>query len=83
MKDPGSFRDPSGYVFYVKDEIYRVIHSSYGSHYDYFKSSGLYKSLLTLDYVVKHEELDNKTFDIEDCHSLLKVENDISNFIPL
>lgn len=74
MKDPGSFRDPSGYVFYDKDEIYRVIHSSYGSHYDYFKSSGLYNSLLNFDYVVKHEELDNKTFDVEDCHSLLKVE---------
>ena len=29
MKDPGSFRDPSGYIYYKNNKVYRVVNESY------------------------------------------------------
>ena len=45
MKDPGSFRDPSGFVFFDKNRVFRAIHNSYGENYDFLMSSGLYENL--------------------------------------
>ena len=69
MKDPGSFRDPSGFIFIENDEIYRAINPSYGDHFDFFESSGLYKNLLKYNFIVEHEKIRNENY-----HRTLKVE---------
>lgn len=54
--DPGSFRDPSGFVFW-KDELpYRYIDKSYIDNYKLLMDSGLYRSLSAKGYLIEHEE---------------------------
>ncbi len=54
----GSFRDPSGYVYYLDGVIHRIVNKCYSDDYDYFLNSGLYKNLTKKKYLVTHEEKD-------------------------
>lgn len=51
----GSFRDPSGFVFRCEGNILRQVNLSYKEHYDLLMGSGLYKSLVDSDLLIKHE----------------------------
>ncbi|MCW3098296.1 MAG: Nodulation protein noeA, partial [Chthonomonadaceae bacterium] len=44
--DPGSFRDPSGFIFYREETLVRHVQSSYQEQYDLLTGSGLYKALV-------------------------------------
>jgi len=55
--DPGSFRDPSGFVFTRNGDIFRQVNICYREEYDLLKSSGLYAELTTAGLMVTHEEL--------------------------
>ncbi|MBI3500646.1 MAG: SAM-dependent methyltransferase [Bacteroidetes bacterium] len=52
--EPGSFRDPSGFIFTFEEEIYRAIAPSYFEHFSLFTNSGLYKSLLEKKLIIEH-----------------------------
>lgn len=68
-KEFSSFRDPAGYIYYEKGEVYRKINPCYFKQYDTLMDSGLYHDLIKLGYLVSHEEIErNKD------HILLKVE---------
>jgi len=41
-----SFRDPSGFLFYQNQYIYRQINKSYKENYDQLIDSGLYDQLV-------------------------------------
>ena len=56
-KDPSSFRDPSGYVFYEGNKIFRTIDDSYAKHYELFLSSGLYDELVNRKMLIPHKEV--------------------------
>ena len=60
MIDPGSFRDPSGHIFYENDKVFRVVNNSYKKHYDHLMKSGLYDRLIKENLLVKHTEVANK-----------------------
>lgn len=60
MNDPGSFRDPSGHIFYENNKVYRVVNESYKKDYDNLISSGLYDRLVDEDLLIKHSEILNK-----------------------
>ncbi len=53
---PSSFRDPSGYVYTLREEIYRDVDFSYQSNYELLMSSGLYDALLSKGLLIPHEE---------------------------
>ena len=53
----GSFRDPSGFLFYNGGVLLRRINFFYKDDFDYFLSSGLYKALLNDELIVGHEEV--------------------------
>ncbi len=53
---PSSYRDPAGFVFRYRGEIYRQVNRSYGSAFNRLMSSGLYKKLTTARKLVSHEE---------------------------
>lgn len=55
---PGSFRDPSGYLFRRGGLLYRHISPSYASDYDRLMGSGLHRSLVAAGLVVAHEEVE-------------------------
>ena len=56
--DPGSFRDPSGFVFGRDGEILRQVNHAYRDDYDRLMSSGLYDALADAGLLVRHEEID-------------------------
>lgn len=53
-----SFRDPSGYVFYENDKVYRFIHSSYRKDFELLIQSGLYDALRKDRKLIAIEETD-------------------------
>ncbi len=63
--EPSSFRDPSGFLFYENNELYRQINNSYKENYEFLISSGLYENLVKNELLISHEEIqmENKTDD--------------------
>lgn len=53
---PGSFRDPSGFLFYQDETLYRMINTGYRENYDHLMNSGLYKALAEDGLLISHEE---------------------------
>ncbi len=53
---PGSFRDPSGFVFEREGVVYRQVNERYREHYDLAVSSGLFESLTAKGALVAHTE---------------------------
>jgi len=57
-QDPGSFRDPSGFIFRVDGQIYRQVNDCYKDDYDLLMGSGLYDKLVEEELLIPHEEVD-------------------------
>jgi hypothetical protein len=55
---PGSFRDPSGFVFKRDGVLYRQVNESYREEFDYLMGSGLYDALCASGQLVPHTEED-------------------------
>jgi ribosomal protein L11 methylase PrmA len=53
---PGSFRDPSGFVFSHNGTIYRQINVCYQDTYERLVDSGLYSALCESGWLIPHEE---------------------------
>jgi ribosomal protein L11 methylase PrmA len=53
----GSFRDPSGFLFFENGKIYRQVNKYYKENYDLLMSSGLYKKLAENGLLVTHEDV--------------------------
>ena len=56
-RDPSSFRDPSGYIFFERGEIFRTINQSYAKNYDLLMNCGLYDDLVKKGMLVSHKEV--------------------------
>jgi ribosomal protein L11 methylase PrmA len=54
---PGSFRDPSGYVYFRDGEIYRQVNRSYQEDYDRLVDSGLCQKLVGGGLLIPHVEV--------------------------
>jgi len=52
----GSFRDPSGHLFYSDGRLYRQVNACYKENYDQLMTSGLYEALSTSGLLVPHRE---------------------------
>ena len=57
-RDPGSYRDPAGFVYERDGVIYRQIEASFAEDWDAYIDSGLYERLNTDGIVIEHEEVD-------------------------
>jgi hypothetical protein len=60
-RDPSSFRDPAGYIFYQDNEVYRFVSPSYYEKYKSFKNSGLYHELLDKDFLIPFDEIQEES----------------------
>ena len=58
--DSGSFRDPSGSVFYYEKEIFREIHSSGQNKFAFLKKNNLLNNLIEARYLISTKELSSK-----------------------
>ena len=62
MKDPGSFRDPAGFVVIEKGKVFRVVNNLYKENYIHTLESGLYQKLLDEKFIVEQQEITGKTY---------------------
>ena len=53
---PGSFRDPSGFLFKNEGILYRQINDSFQAQYTLLLESGLYDALVRRHWLVPHQE---------------------------
>ncbi len=51
-----SFRDPSGFVFFENNKVFRQINPPYMENYELLKSSGLYEELTNKGLLIGHKE---------------------------
>jgi hypothetical protein len=70
-KESSSFRDPSGYLFWQDDQLYRFVSESYATQYDHAKTVGLFDQLIEKQWMVPFEDL-GAFEDLEDCHTVLR-----------
>lgn len=57
LREPSSFRDPSGFLFWREGVLYRQINQIYQENYQFLLSSGLYHELVEQDLLIPHEEV--------------------------
>ncbi|MBI2167187.1 MAG: SAM-dependent methyltransferase [Candidatus Omnitrophica bacterium] len=60
QKEAGSFRDPSGFLFYRNGALFRQVNLSYKEDYDCLIRSGLYQKLAERGLLIPHEETEEK-----------------------
>jgi hypothetical protein len=70
--DPGSFRDPSGFVFWANGQVYRQVNTRYKDDYDLLMRSGLFSKLLSQGLVIPHDEIDLENAPSSDAYKVLK-----------
>jgi len=71
-RDPGSFRDPSGFVFYEDGVLYRQVNEIFAPHYDRLMSSGLYGELASDGLLVEHEEVPSRPCGAPPAHVVVR-----------
>ena len=78
----GSFRDPDGFIFQRKGDLFRQINLSYKENYIRLMDSGLYKHLVESDQLIAHSEVDVKPFIKESSYCIVnETTADFSVFI--
>ena len=70
----GSFRDPSGFVFKSKGELYRQVNLQFQAEYEAFMASGLYDKLVARRLLIAHTEVTSKGSTAEAAYKILKPE---------
>lgn len=56
-RHPSSYRDPSGFLFYNNDILYRQVNLFFKDDWDLFLSSGLYEHLVQQQLLLQHAEI--------------------------
>ncbi len=69
-----SFRDPSGFLFYQNETLYRQINRFYQSNYEHLTNSGLYEELSGAGLLIPHVECDINISTSADAYKIIKPE---------
>lgn len=70
--EPSSFRDPSGFVFYQENTLFRQVHVRYRENYDRLMESGLYQVLVDAGLMVAHVEETGNIEAAQDAYRVLR-----------
>jgi len=73
-RQPSSFRDPSGFLFWNNGVLYRQINSVYKDEYDFLISSGLYDHLLNSNLIIPHVESDSLAHNPKTMYKIIQPE---------
>jgi hypothetical protein len=71
---PGSFRDPSGFLFQQDGVIYRQVNLAYKDDYDHLMDSGLYQTLVDDNLLIPHGEVGIEPLVSELAYKVIKPE---------
>jgi ribosomal protein L11 methylase PrmA len=74
IHEPGSFRDPSGFVFFQEDSICRLVDISYRDNFNHLIRSGLYQELVDSGLLISHAEIDNPHTEETRVYKILRPE---------
>jgi hypothetical protein len=69
---PGSFRDPSGFLFERDGILLRQINRTYREPYEQLMTSGLYDALVQADLLIPHREVPAEPHDPERAYKVLQ-----------
>ncbi len=72
--NPGSFRDPSGFIFTREETVYRQVNKSYQNDFDLLISSGLYQKLIDKKLLVSHDEVEIDSGQSELAYKIIRPE---------
>jgi ribosomal protein L11 methylase PrmA len=72
--EDSSFRDPSGFLFYHGDILYRQINQSYKKEYDTIMNSGLYQKLVDEKLIIPHKEVNIEPAKPEIAYKIIQPE---------
>lgn len=72
--EPSSFRDPSGFVFYHKQQVFRQINQVYGSDFETFLASGLAEKLQAENLLIPFQKVTKPKFPASDGYAVLKTD---------
>jgi len=78
-KLPSSFRDPSGFLFYRNNLLYRQINIRYKDNYNLLMKSGLYDALIKDKLLIAHKEISEQKVENKNAYKIIKPE--LINFI--
>lgn len=70
--DPASFRDPSGFVFWNDNHVYRQVNASYKGDFQALTTSGLLERLFEKEYLIPHEEIEPSSHQNNSAYKILK-----------
>ncbi len=73
-RNSGSFRDPSGFLFYREGTLYRQVNRCYRDDYERFMSGGLYKKLTAKKLLIPHQEKDVPFWEEKNGYKVLQPE---------
>lgn len=73
-REPSSFRDPSGTLYFHNNELFRQINKGSQEDYDLLLSSGLYDTLARKKKIVAHQEVNQPVFDPDSAYRIIKPE---------
>jgi len=80
--DSGSFRDPSGRVFYYQDDIFREIFLTGLSKFEFLKKNNLLNDLIKANYLIYTEELNtNDTEKLKSKNDSIIIKHEKLNYI--
>jgi hypothetical protein len=71
---PGSFRDPSGFLYRRDGVLLRQVNPGYRDHYDHLMRSGLYDALAKDGLLIPHREADPSLAATPEAHKVLQPE---------
>ncbi len=69
-----SFRDPSGFLFTRRGNLYRQVNQVYQPNYDKLLSTGLYEDLVKRNLLIHHQEVDVEPADPGQAYRVLSPE---------
>jgi hypothetical protein len=73
-RDPGSFRDPSGFVFWRNGRPYRQIQQRFASEWDAFSGSSLEQRLIERGRLLPYETVSPELADAPGAHAVIAPE---------
>ncbi len=71
-RSPGSFRDPSGFIFERDGTLYRQVNRFYRADYDLLVGSGLDRALIDDGLLIPHREVDAEPSDRASVYKVLR-----------
>ncbi|HCR81154.1 MAG: Nodulation protein NoeA-related protein [Candidatus Pacebacteria bacterium GW2011_GWB1_47_8] len=59
--EPGSFRDPHGFVYYHKGSVYRQVHPEYATVFSRIEKAGFYQHLIDEGWLISYQKVSKKS----------------------